>query len=69
MVKDFPIISANTGKEEYLWKYSFFSKKTFPGEKSVPFDLPPEQPDFPYKRKKPLVCGGLNDLVYLFCSN
>lgn len=26
-------------------------------EKSVPFDLPPDQSDFPYKRKAPQVSG------------
>ena len=28
----------------------FFSEK-FPVKKPVPFDLPPEQPGFPYKKK------------------
>ena len=42
MVQDFPIISVNTRKEEYLGRYSSFSEK-FPVEKSVPFDFSPEQ--------------------------
>ena len=44
-----------------LWtqfrRYSFFSEK-FPVEKCVPFDLSPEQPVFPYKRKAPRVRSG-----------
>ena len=50
MEQDFSIIPVKTRKEEYLRRYSFFFEK-FPVEKYVPFDLPPEQPVFPYKRK------------------
>ena len=51
MEQDFSIIPVKTGKEEYLRRYSFFFFEKFPVEKYVPFDLPPEQPVFPYKRK------------------
>ena len=50
MEQDFSIIPVKTRKEEYLRRYYFFSEK-FPVEKYVPFDLPPEQPVFLYKRK------------------
>ena len=50
--------SDNFGKNEKrgipLKVILFFFEK-FPVEKSVPFDLPPEQPGFPYKRKTLLI--------------
>ena len=54
MEQDFSIIPVKTRKEEYLRRYSFFFEK-FPVEKCVPFDLSPEQPVFPYKRKAPQI--------------
>ena len=51
MVQDFPIISAKTKKEEYASEDIHPFSENLAVEKSVPFDLPAEQPGFPYKRK------------------
>ena len=51
MEQKFLVIPEETGKEEYLGRYSFFFFENFPVERPVTFDFPAEQPVFPYKWK------------------
>ena len=64
MERDFPIIPGKPRRDEYLWRCSFFPEKCSVG-KSVPFHLPPDQSDFPYKKKAPKIVGSLRFVLSL----